>query len=652
MMTREQALEILEKGPPTKEQILQFPASVVWTYGWGKDARFKTMWERAGLLCPKGFYYQYDIEVFFFLYYEEFPTPLKRSEHLWRAAEIRWPTEMEDGKPKGAFIRNPWAEEVFDAVAEGSYVNLMGGSGQGKTRGFMAFQCIIFDYFIKTTEGARCITSSVTEDKLRGAAWSHLVSLYLETEKGISAVAGIGKILTLQIRRPAPYQFDDKGTMQGILLAGGNQSDGGKKQVDKLTGMHVSTAVVILIDEVQSTPLAPIDASYNLATHPKFFWLCLAGNPSDPKDSLGKRYEPIEGWDSVDPFKHDRPRTKWKSIDDSGRQAITIRFDNEYSPGVTHPNLYPFLPTLRALQENYPTEESRRTPGYRRFWRGWFIPEYMENTVITFDMLIEGEANKKANIYRETPAKNGISFDSASASVDRSPALHFQLLQERGGQYVLNFVEIHLIAKVTTGDYWKAVMKDMMRLTREWRVPNGHVISDESGNNSSLRALLQAEMNFHSIGLVYNVKASDKFVDKVSRQRGSDVATNQITEAAILLRNLIQYKQVRGLDESFCDNLAKELCTRRLHEKSSGKVVLEPKGYHNAADNAGNSVRSPGFKNRMGFSPDIFDVCCQAAWFAREVWGLYPGINVINEKSIESADKPSKLFGKSVYSRY
>lgn len=620
----------------------------LWTYGYAKNARFLELWTRAKMKDRRGFCFQYDLEIFFFLHYEEFPTDIKRSEHLWRAVAIRWPETQVDGRPEGAFLRNPWAEEEFDAISESRLVNLMGGSGQGKTTGLIAFGVMLWDYFLMTSDGARFIITSVTESKLKGAAWSTLEKLYRETATGISATAGMGKIQELKIKRPPPYNKDDRGIIQGILLAQGNRADGGKSLIDKLTGQHVSTCTIIMIDEVQSTPDAPIKASYNLFTRPKYWWQFLAGNPHDPADTLGTRYAPKDGgWDTVDPKKIINPKTRWVSCDENGREAITIRFDNDNSPYFKNPTRYYYLPNASVLASQYPTVESRNTADYWRFWRGYFVPAGIDQTVITLADIEENGGHLHPKNYDKEVIKAAMAFDSAPASLDRSPLLHFQLVREFNGTYVLYFPEVYFFPKSARDDYWPHICKGIIETGRKWRIPPHSIISDESGNNTQLRGTLLAIYNYRSMGLVYNEVATDKSIDHVLRQNGRDIVTNKISEAAILFRNFIRYGQVRGLNPGFCDNLQKELCTRKFLVKPSGKLFLEPKGYFNDTDRN----RIQGFKGRMGFSPDVFDVICQAAWYAREVWGLYPGMNIIHEKLLEKKAEGRSIMGASIMNR-
>lgn len=620
----------------------------VWTYGYKATPAFLDAYSRAklGMVYRNGLVsgvmFQYDLEMFFFFNHARFPTPIPRSEHLWRACAIRWP---EKNKPDDVFMRNPWAEEIFEAISNNNLIKLMGGSGQGKTKILCAFSVLAFDYFLLTREGCRVIITSVEEGKLRGAAWSHVTSLYRNQvdedsgqERIFSYTAGKGKEMDLKIKRPSPFNRDERGNMLGVLLSSGFQADGGIKLVDKLTGSHVHTCAIIIIDEIQSTPLAPIDASFNLFTHPEHWWFFGAGNPSDPLDAIGKLFEPIDGWRSVDPTVLPDPPRHWNSVDDNGRTSHVIRFDNLDSPGFKHPKKYHYMPGQSMIDKSFRSESSRNSPAWWRFMRGWFLPNSSTQSLLSLLLIEETGCDKVARIARDFISKGVLSFDSAPASLDEAPFLHAELIQESNAQYYINIVKYHLVPKTQKENFWRLAEDMFWGLCRDLRIESGGFISDESGNQSEMRSRLTAK-DFHMLGLVYNEKPSDLIIDAVTGEIASNVCTNKISEAAILCRNFVRYGQFRGLSRYLTEEFQKEFCTRKLLQKASGKFFIEPKDSFNAPNSKGGIERESGFRSRMGFSPDKLDCLFQLAWYARAMWGMYPGINIVNQKIAEDRQK-------------
>lgn len=616
---------------------------VKWSYGYADDPEFQ---RHVSEQLPEDFK-QYDLELFFFLNYlpnqkrghKGFPTDVPRDEHWWRAAERRWPTIWdEQGRPKGDIIRDEWSEKAVRAISGYDTVCLMGGSGQGKTTIYMAHGVMMWDYFAHTKGGCRFQFSSVSERKINDACWAYCRQLYVNSNRDCSPNISNGQIFdgSMEIRRKGK-QYSLQGIIRGVLITNDSRA---AQRIDSLTGAHEPECQILVTDEAQSSPDALSRAGTNLRTHADWFWELLSGNPDDENDYLGKRAKPDGGWEKVDTTRNPDAPMEWEAHV-GGKKSYTIRFDNDFSPGMDDPIRYWYRPTRAFRDREYPTAESRKRAEYHRFWKGTFVPGFTDDSVIKWSLIEQMGCHTFAQINQALEIINFMSFDSAPASMDRSPLGHFQLVYE-GKRRLLNCAEVFLLPKLNPDTFDRDAADLILKKAVEWQVASGNMICDFTNRSGPLSVL--QERGFLCRGMIYNLQASDKPVDpQVPNKRAKEMYGDLITEAAFLLEAFIRYGQVRGLNDSVLGNVKDEICSRKTQDYPGGKVKLEQKA---------NRSGRQGFRDRMGFSPDIFDIFCQAAWFAREHLGLWPGIDkplVIKQTTNKS--KPVGIGNRRYYAR-
>lgn len=613
---------------------------------WEAKKRRDEIIRDGGVMDVDPFQYQYDLEVHLFLYYNEFNTGLPREEHFWRAASIRWPTKLgKNGRQLGSFCRNPWNERVIWAMCHYNLIKMLGGSGQGKTRTPLGAMLMIWDHFIDTPSGARMCFSSVDENKLTRAAWSNLIDLHRATQQNISKYAGRGiDRASKKITRPdmpgkteagytKKFRNDGKGIIEGILV-GGSETQA-YKRIDKMTGAHVPTALCFLLDEYQSMPVSPMEACFNLSTHPQFFWVFQAGNPNNYDDPLGMESAPRGGWDAVTV-----DDAEWESVDKYGRTGIVLHFNNERSPGYEDPERYWYMPTHTKMERAYPTPVTRNSVQYYRMWKGWFPPDIMQNTVLNEKHLKVSGAWSNPQVDRGRRILSGASFDSAPASVDRSNVTIFHKAVEREtGREILWFEKTIELPKTYAETYYRDTAKKLVEILREHGVPSGNVILDNTSAHGFGEELMR--LGYHSRGVKYQSMPSEEEVDVNTEKIAKDECVNMIAEAALLTERFVTNGQIRGLNDDFC-NIREELCARRwLPVNQRGKMQLEDK---------------ESYRDRIGNSPDIFDTILQACWFARHEWGMAPGAQefqqVAPESDEEMFDSFNEIYDNALTSMY
>jgi hypothetical protein len=555
---------------------------------------------------------------------------MERYEFLFLAGEMRWPTTiLKDGSMHGLFIRDPWAELRAQGVSDEylKYLISFGGGGQGKTHFSIAFGLMMFDYHMFTLKGARCMISTVNEDKMNSAAFSYLCNLNSSTLPGISLSAGKAKISGgWTLTRPG--NKDKAGVFKGILI--GNQMN---KQsiIDKLTGSHGHPFLCYIIDEAQSTPDPPITAAPNFTMHATDYRIILSGNYGENDDTLANNIEPPQSWDGVDEH-----TGQWISTTQNGSKAIVLHFNNNLSPGMTTEGArkWPHLPNKTKLDKQYP--ENRRNLndlGYRRFWLGWRSDAKANYSVIYEELVKENKANLPLSLSRLLDTF--YVFDSAQAEVDRNPVAVCQegICRDTGKRVFGPVIGYSLNKSTESLKYYRESTEQLLKIIKKNNIKSGHAVHDWTGRPAHPELL--ADQGFQVEKLIYNKglpdgKTKDKITNRVLRAIRVDVddldfkkdvhkqqwyahyiAETSIGFAAWLLRQYISVGRVRGINEDLLKqfegsrSIEKELYSRKYFLKPSNqygdRFMLEDKMI---------------FRKKFGFSPDVLDLLFQMAWYA------------------------------------
>lgn len=642
---------------------------------------------------PNPFVYQYDLELHIWFNYdtlkqreielggdnnfiEEFGfTGFPRYQHLLNAMSIRWPTrKLPNGNHSGDMIITPWLEDFGQTSSDCEDNISFGGGGQGKTYGPLGLMCMTYDHFIFTRTGAQCTYSTVSEDKLKSSTWPYVNKLYpvLEGRNTFSLYAG-------KARRCPDYTFqrvglDGKpmavgGKFIGLLLQKGIKD---ARVVDKLTGSHDAIARVYLLDEAQSTDDAPIDAYTNMFMHPKYRAFFMSGNFDEDTDLLGKNVEPAAttGWKGVNETTH-----MWEGIlksrkNNLGRRTIITHFNNELSPCViddTLVKIYPHMPTKVMRDKLYPTEESKKSIAYKRFWIGFrYEKENKQSEVLfSFNFISDYRANRQPK-FNGNPI-NIASFDSAPASVDRNVLNIIMVGLESGNNLPLIAPNrIFCFPKpVSDLEYHTETCKRISDKITKFNIESGNAIMDFT-NRTALIEMLKKEHNIVCHHLIYNnaipkkdqknpqsgamesrieLETCPTFVGKFETSKtwyADEKIKNRITLGAYIMRLFMEKGRIAGFESSILDGIEKqynngfdkEFLRRKFIKDKKGVISLDSK---------------EEFNSDYGFSPDICDTFFQAFYMLYVIFGLRPNVSSLgklrfNPKATTQADKINNMF--------
>lgn len=553
---------------------------------------------------------------------------ISRADFMFAAGELRWPTRvLSDGSHHGLFIRDPWSQRRVEAISDESIkaVISFGGGGQGKTHVSLAASLIIFDYFIFTQKGARCMLSTVNLDKLNSVGWSYLCNLNSSTEKGMSLYAGQSRIAgdhTLA----RPKNKDKGGVFKGILI--GEQMNT-QKIIDKLTGSHGHPFISYILDEIQSTPDPPIMAAPNYTMHAGDFRILGSGNWGENGDTLDRNIKPINGWDSVN-----EESGQWLSKMQNGFKAIVLHFNNNLSPGMTDDGhtKYPHLPHEEILKTKYaPETRNMSNISYRRFWVGFKVKGDSDEFVISDSLCKENQAHLPLRLSRVD--HSFFAFDSAPAERDRNLMLVCREgIDEISGQKVFGPDCVYPLTKATESiKYYRESSVEILSIAKKNNIISGSGIVDWTGRPAHPEIL--AELGFKVHRLVYNKGVPNGVIKdahtgrierpiRINLSRGLEfrddvpldklyahhVAENMISLGAWALREYIKLGRIRGINENIISfMLGKRSIEEELYNRKFGHKISSKYGKRF------NLESKDEFKKTFGFSPDLLDCLFEMA---------------------------------------
>lgn len=553
------------------------------------------------------------------------PSGIPRHEHLFNAAEIRWPSTVYQGKVNGQMLRDPWSVRRFESLCDSSdYVVNFGGGGQGKTHCYLAFGLMMFEHFIFTERGAKCSFSTVNETKIKGSTWPHLLRLHSSSKKDISLYAGRSVIGGGPYTIKRPNTKDTGSVYKGILVG---QSSNVATVTDKLTGTHGHDLYFYLIDEAQSSSIAPIEASSNYKASGKPTFIILTGNYDSDSDTLGVCTKPIGGWDKVD-----KNTEKWYSIIDQagGAKALVLHFNNENSPAILDPKLakrFPYLPNERKRDKIYAkSKQNQDNRGYRRFWIGFRATDLDEDSILTAPMVESGRADKDLNLLNSYPIHHFGSFDGAQGQGDRNVFGHFAHGMDAQSEEWVWGCQDPLIALQEVSnikDYFFSTSNELRKLCRMFKIDSGCLVMDWSNMNGHVSRL--REMGFDSYPIQYQKKIPDGATVKgYSGEIEPAILVNPYTEpmlyahqvchlrnslGAWALQQYVKAGRVRGLNEDMIRAVTERSLEEEMFRRKFNSITTMEHGERLKLDS------KTDFMAKYGFSTDVFDVWIQAAYY-------------------------------------
>lgn len=301
---------------------------------------------------------------------------LMNSGGMEEAAQLLWtPTQF---TPEPQSVRDIW--QHFDEATTGL---IMGAASMGKS---FSVGVRMFLEWIRDPQWTTVKVVGPSEDHLESNLFSHLVGLHQKSSLPMPGEVGE---LFIGIDRRNQYS-----SIKGIIIPVGNTKKAGRLQGTKRINRDKPhpefgplSRLFIFVDEVENVPggiwpdidnvLATVDEEKNSGT--KIF---CAYNPRDQAGEVGKRAEPVFGWQHFDVDTH----FKWKSV----RGWDVLRLDGEKSENVVQgKKIYPGLQTRAGLEKIAKNSGGRESAGYYTMGRGAYPPMGLELSVIPEGMFMK-----------------------------------------------------------------------------------------------------------------------------------------------------------------------------------------------------------------------------------------------------------------------
>lgn len=291
------------------------------------------------------------------------------------AAGILWTKTQFTSEPK--FTQDLW--KFFAEVNTGL---IMGAGSCSKSYGIGVR---IFLEWIRDPQWTQVLVVGPSEDHLERNLFSHLVGLH-KTAK-LPMPGEIGQLFIGLDRR------EQLSSIQGVVIPKGNTKKSGAiqggKPRNRLTPHPVfgpQSRLFIFIDEIENVPgglwkdIDNVLSNIREEGNPDGFKIFGAYNPTNQNDEVGKRAEPLFGWQDFDPDKHYR----WKSK----RGWEVLRLDGEQSENVKAGKIiFPGLQTKAGLDRIASNAGGRESAGYYSMGRGAYPPSGVSLSIIAPGMI-------------------------------------------------------------------------------------------------------------------------------------------------------------------------------------------------------------------------------------------------------------------------
>jgi len=515
-------------------------------------------------------------------------TPQDPYDHFVRAVRMLFVDPYTTDPP---LVWNRWTEEHAYIWTHEHFATIWGPAAASKSNDFGCFS--IVDWWAAPKE--TCIfVCSTTKSMLEKRIWDSVKKYF-----GVHASRAPGK---LSKARCAIINDDEKDTdnvkagIHGIAVLQGSVEEAKAN----IIGVHLPY-IVLVIDELQQTRRAAIEARANLSKGCKQIKVFGLANPGSLLDLSGEFSEPIDGWDSVDIKTH-----VWKT-----RWGKTYHYDGYDSPAVTEENgaeKYPFLINQKQIDDQIRESGDEDHPDVWTYVRGFpsMQSEYdhilSEKAIVKFKM--------KAMVKWQYDYITIAGLDPAfSSGGDKCFLTIAKLGIDIHDHTIIQFSQsINIPIKASSEDEpVYQVAREVIRLSEVHGFLLKHLTVDETASQS-VGAVIDAEANLKGSNkchkIVFSSKATEIPVSVDNDRQACDEYKDKVTEIWYAMREFGRYEQIKGM--SF--DAAKEFCMRKVQPGKPAR--LESKD---------------DMKERLHHSPDIADsyVCVLAQ--VREIIRLIPG---------------------------
>lgn len=411
------------------------------------------------------------------------------------------------------------------------------------------------------------------------------------------------------------YKLEGKKTkdqIHGMFAIAAKQGDD-EKVISSWIGRHPDDAIMVILDEATDMPPALVKALPNLEQGVNYFHCMAIGNSNSKFDLHGALSTPLEGWESIDPFKDNMWLTNQKN-------GLCLYFSCYESPAIFETDLVKkeVLSKFLITQEQIEDKEKLYGKDSDSFWRfvmGFWRTDSVDEAVVSSKFITDFDVFKKTEWSGIYPLSIVAGLDPAfSAGGDRCILRLAIIGVDTSGQVVLDFKGQELLFNIsilrTDRDSIDIqIAKQVINIMRQYGVKMGDLCIDANGQGRALGEVIKLQANELTPPLkIYSVKGNGVG----SPTNNFDIIIKNSHELWFAFRNFIQNRQIRGIDYTTASQL-----TTRLIIKERGRQMLEPKKQYR--------TRMGAISPALAHSPDEADaaaLCLQAAIIN---YGFTPG---------------------------
>lgn len=524
----------------------------------------------------------------------QFDTGAEKIYHLRKCLELLHP----DSK------WNEWRELCFRSLTEPQYaerlgrtsvrnISWVGAAAAGKTNNAGVFA---FCWWLADPPNTCVALTSTSKGKMRQRVWPIIQECWIAFKQKADEIGLTGfKMLnsTMELR----LGDDSKRAIFGQAVEKGELAGA----IEKLKGVH-APRIMLVIDEAPGVEEAVYDVVPNMLKGCEDFILVNIGNgPSTHLDAFSNVCTPLNGWGTVN-VEHESWRTK--PVPRYQLPSGTcIHFDGTKSPNVkAGKTVYPFLYTWENWLRVKDNPTIQRTA---QFWsqdRGFWPPEGFVNTVLTEELIEQGNARGQVLFAGSTipigsvdPAFGGdecvLRFGRMGKLANGKTAVQ---VTERIPIPVLVDAVDHSGNKLTVD---QQIADRVYDEARKRGVKPNYFGVEATGTGRSVAAFLTQQW-----GEIQWIESGGKPSDMPSSEEderpSKEVYDRKITELWFSVAAFVRGNQIGGM----CDEDIVEFCSR-TYEFVNRKYYLEKK---------------EDLKPRLGRSPDSADSLAVMIFVARQ----------------------------------
>lgn len=527
---------------------------------------------------------------------------LGKAEHFWNVIALLWGKNNPIGNRSKLFIRNPWSEEMIDALCMHRYVGVGGCAGSTKSETLALWVLVNFLSNPRHTLG---IIMSTSLKEARKRIWGSLVDF-------IRAVPGLPLQVvdsTGSIRYLTSPKLSDRSTI--ALVAAERKQE--KEAVGKLIGMH-NDLVIVVADELSELTPAILEYAFpggNLASNPQYQFVGLS-NPVSYYDPFGLLWKPKAGWMSVTV-----EDTCWET-----EFGWAIHFDGMKSPNILAGKvLYPFLPTAQKIEEARRAEGGENSLRFWRMIRGFFSPMGQEDLIYAEQDIVKYKGDEPA-IWSDQPLTKVAALDpSFTNGGDRTIAYFGSLGLSRDGVKTLNFDEyLELIEDVTNtvDDRSHQIAKQFKEECEKRNILPRHAAVDSTGAGAPLCDVISTVWSRDILRVKFGGAASDLPVSLTDPAKGFERYYDAVTEIWYSGKELLRQGQLKSIPPA----MAREMTARKYGTTGAEKRIY--------------AESKVDMKLRTKKSPDIADAAFILVALCRMRLGFGARFTLTQQKSCSS----------------